>query len=328
MLRMNGDAHDQRILAPARRANAQRKSQRGFTVLELLVAIAIIGLLAALLLPALMAAREAGRRTTCSNRLRQIGTAFQLHHDRLGALPAAWRTANADARFAFGWTIQILPDLEQSNLAHQFSPSARPAAASVEQLAELPELLCPSDITEPFFDLWKASETEAPPTPRLTAAEASVHDDAQTGAPLIRLPTANYQGVFGTSEADEAYEPPAAANPAFGEGAIVHNRRVRWANLERGLSNTLLVGERTMAMVPSTWLGVDLRGEDATCRLVGSAITHPNCVGCDECEFSSRHPGGSAFAWADGHVTLVNEEIDATAYRLLAQREESEPEAR
>src|SRR5690606_23741932 len=109
----------------------------------------------------------------------------------------------------------------------------------VEQLAELPELLCPSDITEPFFDLWKESETISPPTLSLAAEEID-HDD-QTGYPLIRLPTANYQGVFGASEADEAYEPVAAANPAFGEGAVVHNRRVRWADLERGLSNTLLV---------------------------------------------------------------------------------------
>ena len=326
MQRMNGDANDQRNLAPARCTNAKRAARRAFTVLELLVAIAIIGLLAALLLPALMAAREAARRTECSNHLRQLGTAFQLHHDRTGELPAAWRQANADARFAFGWTMQILPDLEQSNLARQFSPSARPAATSVEQLAELPEMLCPSDITEPFFDLWKEAAADGDATANSSvAAQESDHDD-QTGASLIRLPTANYQGVFGTSEADEAYEPIAAANPAFGEGVIVHNRRVRWADLERGLSNTLLVGERTMAMVPSTWLGVDLRGEDSTCRLVGSAITRPNCVGGDECEFSSRHAGGSAFAWADGHVSLVSEEVDAIAYRLLAQREESEPE--
>jgi prepilin-type N-terminal cleavage/methylation domain-containing protein/prepilin-type processing-associated H-X9-DG protein len=329
MQRITGNTDKQRSHATARCKPARRASQRAFTVLELLVAIAIIGLLAALLLPALMAAREAARRTACFNHLRQLGTAFQLHHDRAGALPAAWRPASADKQFAYGWATQILPDIEQANLARQFTPGARPTAAAVKQLTDLPELICPSDITEPFFDLWKEAEPDDPAAASsVVAAEESEHDDSETGAPLIRLPTANYQGVFGNAEADEAYDETEAANPAFGEGAVVHNRRVRWSDLERGLSNTLLVGERTMAMVPSTWLGVDLRGEESTCRLVGSAITRPNCVGCDECEFSSRHAGGSAFAWADGHVSLVSEEIDAITYRLLAQREASEPEAR
>jgi prepilin-type N-terminal cleavage/methylation domain-containing protein/prepilin-type processing-associated H-X9-DG protein len=329
MQRITGNTDKQRSHAPVRSTPAHHAQRRAFTVLELLVAIAIIGLLAALLLPALMAAREAARRTACSNHLHQIGTAFQLHHDRTGELPAAWRQASADQQFAYGWATQILPDLEQGNLARQLNPSARPPAGAVQQLTELPVLICPSDIIEPFFDLWKEAEADDPAAAiSVVAAEESDHDDSAPGPALIRLPTANYQGVFGTSEADEAYEPIAAANPVFGEGAIVHNRRVRWADLERGLSNTLLVGERTMAMVPSTWLGVDLRGEDSTCRLVGSAITRPNCVGCDECEFSSRHAGGSAFAWADGHVSLVSEEIDAIAYRLLAQRGESESEAR
>ena len=325
---MTDNFDDQRFRAPARCTNAKRARRSAFTVLELLVAIAIIGLLAALLLPALMAAREAARRTTCSNRLRQIGAAFQLHHDRIGELPTAWRQAGDDRQFAYGWATQILPDIEQTNLSQQLLPGARPTAAAVLQFAELPELLCPSDITEPFFDLWPAAAIVEPAGHAGVASKESEQYQNTTSSPLIHLPTASYQGVFGTSEADEAYESPALSNPAFGEGAIVHNRRVRWTDLERGLSNTLLVGERTMAMVPSTWLGVDLRGEDATCRLVGSAITRPNCVGCDECEFSSRHAGGSAFAWADGHVSLVSEEIDAIAYRLLAQREASESEAR
>jgi prepilin-type processing-associated H-X9-DG protein len=86
------------------------------------------------------------------------------------------------------------------------------------------------------------------------------------------------------------------------------------------MSRTLVVGERTMARVPSTWLGVDLRGEDAACRLVGSAMTHPNCRECDECEFASRHAGGANFLWADGRVDLLSEAIDSAEYRRLARR--------
>jgi prepilin-type processing-associated H-X9-DG protein len=91
-------------------------------------------------------------------------------------------------------------------------------------------------------------------------------------------------------------------------------------DLQRGQSHTIIVGERTMAMVPTTWFGVDFHGEDAACRLVGSAITAPSCEFCDECEFASRHSGGSNFVWADGHVSLVSSDIDVEAYRTLAKR--------
>jgi prepilin-type processing-associated H-X9-DG protein len=131
---------------------------------------------------------------------------------------------------------------------------------------------------------------------------------------LIRLPAANYLGVFGTVEADESFPAPA------GDGTIVASRAVRFADLERGQSHTLIVGERTAAVAPSTWFGVDFRGEDAACRLVGSAITAPNCGSCDECEFGSRHAGGANFAWADGHVALLPDDIDTHEYQLLAKR--------
>ena len=77
-----------------------------------------------------------------------------------------------------------------------------------------------------------------------------------------------------------------------------------------------------MARVPSTWLGVDFRGEDAACRLVGNAETSPNHPTCDECEFDSRHPDGANFLWGDGHVRLISENIDSVEYRRLARRSE------
>jgi prepilin-type processing-associated H-X9-DG protein len=100
----------------------------------------------------------------------------------------------------------------------------------------------------------------------------------------------------------------------------VSNRAVRYSDLERGQTHTIIIGERTAAMAPSTWYGVNFRGEDAACRLVGSAITAPNCENCDECEFSSRHSGGTNFAWADGHVTLVLNPIDPVEYQRMSKR--------
>lgn len=287
----------------------------GFTVLELMVAMGIIGSLFALIMPALMVAREAARRITCASNLRQIGVAIHQYHDRSGQLPLAWRPADRDARFAYGWATKILPELEQSELSRQLCLQDRPAASSNSTSPVLPLLICPSDITEPVFDLWEELDAHV--------ASAKSQDNAAGDAPshpIMVLPTANYQGVFGTVEADEADEAPVATGSSFGDGSLIHDRKVRWADLQRGLSNTLLVGERTMAMIPSTWLGVDFRGEDAACRLVGSAITRPNCSECDECEFSSRHPGGAAFAWADGRVTMISDDIDSLAYRQLAQR--------
>jgi prepilin-type processing-associated H-X9-DG protein len=288
--------------------------KRGFTVLELLIAIGCIAMLIALLLPAIMAAREAARRTTCVNHLRQVGIAFQSHHDQIGCLPAAWQLAGSDKRFAYGWATRVLPFLEKETLAKRFDYNARPTFAMEEVTHS--SFICPSDILEPVFDLWsEPSGNEA------HGAMAAAPSEDVSAEPIMQLPSSSYQGVFGTAEADEAYEPFALADASFGEGSVVHNRKVRFRDLERGLSNTLLIGERVMAMVPSTWLGVDLRGEDSTCRLVGSAITHPNCTPCDECEFGSRHAGGAQFAWADGHVSLVSDDVDSAAYQQMSLRD-------
>ncbi|MEN1680915.1 MAG: DUF1559 domain-containing protein [Planctomycetota bacterium] len=96
-----------------------RGEQRGFTLVELLVVIAIIGILVALLLPAVQSAREAARRSQCVNNLRQLGIAFQNYHDTNGELPAGsvsccWGT----------WQVRVLPFLEQQVLAdrYQFLP--------------------------------------------------------------------------------------------------------------------------------------------------------------------------------------------------------------
>jgi prepilin-type processing-associated H-X9-DG protein len=135
-----------------------------------------------------------------------------------------------------------------------------------------------------------------------------------SSAPLMELPTANYVGVFGTIEPDDQIPPP------LGDGTFLCARPVTFAELERGLTNTIIVGERTMAKVPSTWLGIDFAAEDAACRLVGNALTSPNCHSCDECEFDSRHPGGVNFLWADGHVRFISQSIDSVEYQRIARR--------
>jgi prepilin-type processing-associated H-X9-DG protein len=172
---------------------------------------------------------------------------------------------------------------------------------------------CPSDISEPTFELFpEVGLHGAAMMPGTSSAS-----EPPTGNSLVTLPVANYVGVYGTLEADESFPAPK------GDGPIISDRRVRLQDLSRGLCHTLIIGERTTAMVPSTWLGINFRGEDAACRIVGSAITSPNCEPCDECEFASRHSGGANFLWADGHVSLISDDVSSSEYQRFAKRQEN-----
>ena len=285
-----------------------------FTILELLVAVAIVGTLVAILFPALMSAREAARCMQCKNNLREIGISMQQYHDVTKHFPQAW-TLTTDKVTGYGWAVALLPYLEESAVARGIN-ARLPVSTNQNGAAresDLAIMRCPSDISEPSFDLLP----ESPHSDALQAkSSASPSASGEPGAelPLVRLPAANYVGVYGTLEADETFPAP------HGDGTIVSDRSVRFTDLQRGPSHTIIVGERPTAMVPSTWYGVNFRGEDAACRLVGSAITSPNCEPCDECEFGSRHSGGSNFAWADGHVTLIESDVDREEYQQLSKR--------
>jgi prepilin-type processing-associated H-X9-DG protein/prepilin-type N-terminal cleavage/methylation domain-containing protein len=275
--------------------------RRGFTVLELLTTVAIITTLAALLLPAIGSAREAARRIQCVNHLRQIGLALQSYHEQEGCLPAGWQWG-AGQESGYGWAVPLLPFLELRAVYDQVDrnkPIGDSANAAARR-ATLPVFLCPSDVATPYHTVYAGSENVL----------------ALNTVPLLELPTANYVGVFGTLEPDDELPPPP------GDGTFLCARPVRFAELERGLANTMTVGERTMARVPSTWLGIDFAAEDAACRLVGNASISPNCEPCDECEFDSRHSGGANFLWGDGHVRFLSEKIDSAEYRRLARRSE------
>jgi prepilin-type N-terminal cleavage/methylation domain-containing protein len=98
---------------------APRGSCRAFTLVELLTVIAIIGVLVALLLPAVQSARESARRSSCSNNLRQIGIALQLYHTAHQSFPAGgieWRPPNDPSKRQLAWSVFLLPHLEQQNL--------------------------------------------------------------------------------------------------------------------------------------------------------------------------------------------------------------------
>lgn len=292
---------------------------RGTTVLELLVVVAVIGVLVSLILPAVIRVRESTRVMVCSNHMRQIGIAVHHYHDRRGQLPASWRVSHDDHSFAFGWASELLTDIEQSELDQEFLRTGSPKkmlTAESAHAAMLPLFICPSDITEPTFPLYAAVEDDD----EIEHTVGAGTSDSSAPEVLCVLPTSNYVCVYGTVEADEFDEYDGSAVGTFGDGSVIDDKRVTFADLRRGLSNTIVVGERTMAKLPSSWAGFDMRSEDHGCRVAGSAMLHPNCDECDECEFDSRHAAGSNFLWADGRVTTVSQFVDPIVYRNSAKR--------
>ncbi|WP_437230322.1 DUF1559 domain-containing protein [Planctomicrobium sp. SH661] len=273
----------------------------GFTILELLTCIGIISVLISILLPALGATRESARRLQCHNHLKQLGIALHSYHEVNQCLPPAWRWDLA-RQTAYGWLPPLLPYLEQPALSQliDFESAVDSAKNQTARTSTLPLFLCPSDLSERTFMLYSESETEGTPG----------------DIPLFRLPAANYVGVFGVLEPDDVWKSKS------GVGAFAGVRPVRFEEFTRGLSNVLLVGERRASTIPSTWLGVDERGEDAACRILGNANLGPNIQNADECEFTSRHRGVTNFLWGDGHVHGIADSIDPRLYREMAARGE------
>jgi len=282
----------------------------GFTILELLTVIAIVAVLLGLLLPAIGSAREAARRLQCTNHLKQIGLALHNYHDQFRCLPPGVQFEPSD-QAAYSWAVSLLPFLDQSALGYQVDrgvPIESPGNLLARQTT-LAVFLCPSDITEPIFPLYPATYYGRPRDP-----------SKPLPPPLVKLPTANYLGVYGVEEPREPEDRDSHAVAGFptAAGAFIEARPHHFRDFQRGLSNTVLVGERTMARLPSSWLGSDLNAEDSFCRMLGHAGTGPNCSACDKCEFSSRHPGVALFLWGDGHVREVSNSVDPGMYRRMS----------
>jgi prepilin-type N-terminal cleavage/methylation domain-containing protein len=195
----------------------------GFTLVELLVVIAIIGLLVALLLPAVQAAREAGRRAQCQNNLKQIGLAVQNYESTYRMLPAAGIVNSSSGVFdprsgkMFSWLVLILPQLEQQNLHDQFDFTASILNQPQTPFAAQPSvLLCPSDSAQSrFFQHASLTQSKAFAKGNYAAYASPYHVELQHLYP----------------------------------GALVGHRRQGLQNISDGLSNTLLAAEiRTRAL--------------------------------------------------------------------------------
>jgi prepilin-type N-terminal cleavage/methylation domain-containing protein len=276
----------------------------GFTVLELLVTVAILTILTSLVLPALYQARETARRVHCQSNLHQIGVALTAYHLRQRSLPPGWIEDGATCT-GWGWAAMLLPQLDQSALYQEarFDRPIGDASNSEVRLAGVDLFRCPSDAAPSHFALYRDGGNAA-----IAAASGSGPTKAEV---LFELASANYVGVFGTSDPD-------TVPGEMGDGAFIANRGTRFFAFRDGLSHTLLVGERAAQQLLSTWVGMDPNGEEGPSRVVGYVNRAPNDPMADECEFSSRHAGGSFFLMADGAVQFVSEQIDRAAYKQMA----------
>jgi prepilin-type N-terminal cleavage/methylation domain-containing protein len=249
--------------------------KRGFTLVELLVVIAIIGVLVALLLPAVQAAREAARRMQCSNHLKQIGLGLQNYHDTFNSLPFGARAhyvqtsgtvlpAQTQAPWGPSWYVGILPFCEQkplSDLIEQVSvanPNAmidmtnsNAGAGRVPFLAKdqkIAWMLCPSSPL-PQTELLRAQTTHTCVVPSYVGISGATNHggnlaNATTTAEIAfaeqRLKPA--QGLGGPTQVNGQTTPP-GSQQAWG-GMLTVNESYGMAACIDGTSNTMLVSEK------------------------------------------------------------------------------------
>lgn len=308
--------------------------RRAFTLVELLVVIAIIGILIALLLPAVQAAREAARRTQCTNNLKQIGLALHTYHDTHKAFPYSYSNnalvginwGDCTNAMAHSWMQHILPFVEQAGLYNQIkfnAPLSDPANEAVS-MTVLSGYLCPTDSNSGGI---QSSRANLP-------------------GGKDRRAVNNYKAVAGSNwawgDAICQHKFPKgrwANNPDgldFGNGMICRNIWDRVENLSRiadlqdGTSNTFVVGEAVPAWCTHTWWWW-FNGTTATCGIPLNYVS--DYIRADPVNrsldtqwgdwpnnysFMSRHPGGANFCLGDGSVRFVANNIDLTTYRMMA----------
>ncbi|GAA4431614.1 DUF1559 domain-containing protein [Bremerella cremea] len=284
------------------------RAQRGFTLVELLVVIAIIGVLIALLLPAVQQAREAARRMQCSNNLKQTALAMHNYHDVHGQFPLPGMKANE-----IGWTASILPQLEQSSIADQLNYNeGKHNIASRMKFGpvKIDAYQCPS---APGTDIY------SPRTDEMYNGEQSY--------------VAHYFGILG----------PVGTNPATGGNYVCKDMSEefggectegilwQWGSKMRdvtdGLSNTYLLGENSWREMPYRRWWMRAKLEDATrgtLYLLTKNVQYPinsgNSDKWNTVAFGSMHPGGAMFSRGDGSVAFVAETMNFDAFLAGASK--------
>ncbi|HCS52523.1 DUF1559 domain-containing protein [uncultured Rubinisphaera sp.] len=307
------------------------KGRRGFTLIELLVVIAIIAILVALLLPAVQQAREAARRSSCKNNLKQLGLAIHNYHDTFNTFPPGYvrqfSTGTTEAQSFWGWQTYLFPQMEESalfdamNVGNIQLPVALANATTRGQMAQpIGPLKCPSDSGPDINNRSQLNDTV--PTARDVATTNYVGNNSSFGLDTITAPDTQ-QPVF--------FETGANANGCFWQ-----NSKIQFRDITDGTSNTIIVGERSWELNNSGGAkrqcdaGVvfgsnsgqtrNLRAlfangrvgiNDSGSGITGGGLTSPQSDNC-KYGFSSLHKGGAQFMLADGSIRFISENIEHT----------------
>ncbi|HEY2837863.1 MAG TPA: DUF1559 domain-containing protein [Pirellulales bacterium] len=295
-------------------------ARRAFTLVEVLVVIAIIGLLVGLLLPAVQMARETSRRASCTNNLKQVGLALLLYHDTQGAFPSGYVSGfdknGVDLGPGWGWGAAILPQLEQSplfNVIHFELPIENPMNGA--RVANIQVYLCPSDTVNPS---WPAMSRDASGNPL---------------ALICDVAPSNYVAMYGSTEPG-----------VDGDGMFFRNSHIRLAEITDGTSTTIAAGERSHELGVATWAGSvtgailfdddgDAIGrahpEEGSGMILGHAgeKSTPGNPDSDVNQFYSQHGAGANFLYADGHCGYITSSVDYDTYRAMSTRGGGEPVA-
>jgi prepilin-type N-terminal cleavage/methylation domain-containing protein len=248
---------------------------RGFTLIELLVVIAIIGVLVGLLLPAVQQAREAARRVSCANNMKQHALAMHnfenartyfpaaLYDKKIASKPDKYPRPKANpARKEHCWTAYVLTNLEQGNVPYDFSLDwwDNTAAAAIQPSV----FKCPS----------------APPPGSHPNAVTTADRDDDSGAPDTLIPDnygqRDYEAMTGVKEYIVPSNNPWIDDGSECDGALVKNAETRIAQITDGLSNTLMFVEKAGA--PDVYMG---RGELSPVTNNGVLLTNQTIAALD-----------------------------------------------
>lgn len=292
------------------------RHNRGFTLIEVLVVMAIIGVLIALILPAVQYAREASRRATCMNNLKQIGVALHTYHSDHGTFPPAWTYApnlpgstgqNGRNVSVYGWGTFLLPQLDQTSLFQNMgvhSGSIQPPTTVEHVHTSLAAYRCPSDTS-------------------LDVVRPVANGNLIIGG--RRNAVSNYLANWGTSgRRDGRRRDPSAGNENGGgnyrgNGVFYQNSRVRIGDIKDGSSNVFCIGEVCAKTKPKNtqrngagwWAGLERRNGSSPKLLSVVRGCRRRLNARQHAAFGSRHPAGAHFLMCDGAVRFVSENIDS-----------------